>query len=469
MEFRMAVQPTLVSAVGDGSTTLYTFQFDYLDPAYVKVRVDGSDVPFTFTNTKTVTLATAPANGSTIIISRETSRERLVDFTDGSVLIEDDLDLADTQLLHIVQEAFDLSATTLTPAEDGALSTGGRRITDLGEPISSSDAVTVSWAEGELTAQIVTATNAAANAARVGAETARDEAETARDQAVAIAGFNPAEYLKVNGTKWVQDLTAHDGKFRLSSDSYSDHLEFVRSGTPTWQITPSGDGLRVIYGTSVAAIFGPVGATGWDSGSPQLTVMTREKGDARYARADQAFEFTNGVTFNPDQFTIMNLERGAFRHTFNIQLDGTPGFRHNDDLSVGDSIQIHPRGTDAPALATVMTREKGDHRYQQNDQPGGFIASGRVNAAGTWAKRTNLSATITKVATGHYRYTFENGPGSVDYHVSLTAILDPVLFIDKEVTGVLGNRTASGFDVKWHSTASTALIDVEHTIMVTRV
>lgn len=107
----MAVQPTVVSYPGDGSTTVFTFQFDYLDEAYVKVRVDNVEVPFTFNNTKIIEVDTAPSVGQTLIISRETERSNLVDFVDGSVLIEDDLDLSSTQLLHIVQEAIDLSFT----------------------------------------------------------------------------------------------------------------------------------------------------------------------------------------------------------------------------------------------------------------------------------------------------------------------------------------------------------------------
>ncbi len=165
----MAVQPTIVSYVGDGTTTAYTFPFPYLKEDYVKVRVGGTDVAFTFTTTNSISLAAAPAAGTTLVISRETERESLVDFVDGSVLIEDDLDLSATQLLHIVQEAIDITGTTLALNADGSLAAGGRRITGMAAPVDDGDAVTKNWAE---TAGSSFVTQAAASAAAAAASAA---------------------------------------------------------------------------------------------------------------------------------------------------------------------------------------------------------------------------------------------------------------------------------------------------------
>jgi len=171
----MTVQPTIVSYVGDGSTTNYTFQFDYLSSDYVAVRVDGSDVDFTFTGEKAISITEAPASGTTVVISRETERSRLVEFSDGSVLVEDDLNLADTQLLHIMQEAVDLTGYTLSVIGDGSLSASGRRISSVGDPTANQDAVTKLWAETAMSSQL-----AQAIAATDEVEAIRDTLATAR-------------------------------------------------------------------------------------------------------------------------------------------------------------------------------------------------------------------------------------------------------------------------------------------------
>jgi hypothetical protein len=183
----MAIQPTIVSFLGDGATTLFAFPFDYISTDYVKVRVDGSDVSFSFTAAKSVQLSSAPANGTTIVISRETDRETLVDFVDGSVLLEDDLDLVNLQLLHIAQEAFDLASTNLTLTAGGALSASGRRLTAIGTPTSDADAVTKAWADAQMGASEAAAAASAATATTKASEAAASAtaAATAANNAAA--------------------------------------------------------------------------------------------------------------------------------------------------------------------------------------------------------------------------------------------------------------------------------------------
>ena len=177
----MTVQPTIVSYAGDGTTTNFTFQFDYLNSDYVVARVNGADASFTFTGEKAISLAEAPAEGSVLVISRETDRERLVTFTDGSVLVEEDLNLADLQLLHIVQEAVDLAGTSLGLTDDGSLSAAGRRISSVGDPENDQDVVTRIWAETSMSSQLVQA-SALVDEATAQAVIAADEAAEALRQ-----------------------------------------------------------------------------------------------------------------------------------------------------------------------------------------------------------------------------------------------------------------------------------------------
>lgn len=201
----MAVEPTIVSFIGDGATTLYGFSFEYIKQEYVKVRVDGADVPFTFNTSQSVQLDTPPAVDTTVVIARETDREVLVDFVDGSVLIEDDLDLSALQVLHLVQEAVDLAGTSLLLTPDGSLSAGGRRLSLIGDPTGPTDAATKGWAETSMTSQLGAATAAAAAAAvsEANALTSKNTAQTQATNAsnsAATASTKAAEALSSAST-----------------------------------------------------------------------------------------------------------------------------------------------------------------------------------------------------------------------------------------------------------------------------
>ena len=68
---------------------------------------------------------------------------RLVDYTDGSILTEKDLDLADTQFLFLIQEAVDeLADAMIYDHLKDAWDAGGKRLTNLGEAVEDTDAVT---------------------------------------------------------------------------------------------------------------------------------------------------------------------------------------------------------------------------------------------------------------------------------------------------------------------------------------
>lgn len=165
---------TITTYVGNGSQTDFPFSFDYLRQEFVKVLVDGSEVPFTFHTAQTVKITPAPATGEVIIIRRETDRTRLVTFVDGSVLLSGDLNVSALQVIHIAAEALDAASGSLLIDQTGAYSAGFRRLANLGDPTEGRDAVTKEWAEtnqNATLAQTITA-KVAAQAAEADAEAA---------------------------------------------------------------------------------------------------------------------------------------------------------------------------------------------------------------------------------------------------------------------------------------------------------
>ncbi len=91
---------------GNGSTTDYSFTFEYLEQDEVKVLLDGTaTTAFTFANATTLSFDTAPANNARIRIFRDTNIDTLkATFFAGSSIKAEDLNDNFTQNNFAVQE-----------------------------------------------------------------------------------------------------------------------------------------------------------------------------------------------------------------------------------------------------------------------------------------------------------------------------------------------------------------------------
>ena len=91
---------------GDGSTTNYSFTFEYLEQDEVKVTLNGvATSAFTFANATTLSFTSAPASGAEIRIYRDTDVDTLkATFFPGSAIKAEDLNDNFTQNNFAVQE-----------------------------------------------------------------------------------------------------------------------------------------------------------------------------------------------------------------------------------------------------------------------------------------------------------------------------------------------------------------------------
>jgi len=166
----------------DGSTTVYSIPFPYINRDDIKVSIDGTETnDFVFLDGSTINLDAAPSQGLIVDVLRETERnDLLVEFNDGSTLLETDLTLAAQQSFFTAQEAFDQALSTLNVTNDGTYSASTRRISLLGYPLNFEDAANKQYvdnifAQGEdAYEQATIADNAATTAAG-----ARDAAQLA--------------------------------------------------------------------------------------------------------------------------------------------------------------------------------------------------------------------------------------------------------------------------------------------------
>jgi hypothetical protein len=134
---------------GNGSTTQFTIGFPYIRREHVKVYVAYVDTAYTYVNSTTVQLATAPGAGVRVEVRRITPfATSLVDFADGSTLVAADLDTANLQNLYQVQELDDndKQAIYVDPAS-GQLTAGSQRITNVVDPVNAQDVATKNYTD----------------------------------------------------------------------------------------------------------------------------------------------------------------------------------------------------------------------------------------------------------------------------------------------------------------------------------
>jgi hypothetical protein len=114
-----------ITYTGTGSQRVFTFPFPYMSASDIYVFVNGISVPYTYVNGSTISCALAPFAGSSVQIRRITQKEVTpVNFADGSVLLESDLDTLSTYTLYVAQEGSELD-TRITNMENTIFGLGG--------------------------------------------------------------------------------------------------------------------------------------------------------------------------------------------------------------------------------------------------------------------------------------------------------------------------------------------------------
>jgi len=207
---------------GNGVTQTFAVPFPYISRNDVKVRVNLVDTPFTFDDNNTIRINPAPANGAVVEVRRSTYRDNpLVDFVDGSVLTETDLDLATVQTFYIVQEAIDIAGGTLELKANGDYGANGRKIKEVGNPVDPQDVVTKGYHDGtfipEMTA-LKADTTAEKNAAIAAKDTAvASKNAAATSEANALASKNAAAASEANALSYRNTAETHKNSAATSA------------------------------------------------------------------------------------------------------------------------------------------------------------------------------------------------------------------------------------------------------------
>ena len=132
---------SLVMYAGNGSNRNFTIHFPYLAKSHVKVKINSvPTTAFTWLTSSSIQFNTAPAAGENIEICRETPLNYApVDFTDGSILLEQDLDLLTTFNLYVDQEITDRVARAISAGNQAGNSAGNQAETQGTAKVSNTD------------------------------------------------------------------------------------------------------------------------------------------------------------------------------------------------------------------------------------------------------------------------------------------------------------------------------------------
>lgn len=179
---------TVVVYPGDGVTRQFTVPFDYLNRTFVHVYLNDIEetqgTTWSFISPTVIERAAAPLVGETLTIRRVTSTNRIIDFKDASVLRSLDLNTSQLQVLHIAEEAKDMTVDTIGTDIYGNLDARWRRVVHIANPVEDGDALNYGTYKADLN----------------GAAVARDRAETAATK---------AETSAVTSKKWADAASSH--------------------------------------------------------------------------------------------------------------------------------------------------------------------------------------------------------------------------------------------------------------------
>lgn len=341
---------TVFLNTAQGETT-FVIDFQYQSQDDVVVTINGVETTdFTWTSPSTISLNTGTQSGDDISIARRTDlSSRAVDFQNAAELTEADLDASAQQVFDATQESADIVADSFTPQPDGSLSLTGRRLGDVGTPVSPSDAVNKQYVDERITfnetfRDETIAARDVTLAARDETLTFKGEAETSRNGAEFFAGqsetvFNdltllinnldaqtilpalPSNALKLlqvssdaTSTEWV-DISGYTGlsQYYLKTEANTAFLAINAAAADSALLGGRDDYLLPDGDASVSAAYS------FDKGIHGTFESTSNWGSSIWSLSDAYAGSASGEAYSPsNQFGLSWVRTGITPHDSKI-------------------------------------------------------------------------------------------------------------------------------------------------------
>lgn len=213
---------SFIRYAGDGVTTDFNVTFSYLDTSHVGVKVDGVAVTFTWLTASQIRCTVAPAASTVVEVRRTTTTTPIVDFTDGAVLFETDLDTSSLQAIFLATEAKDALEDTIQDDGSNTWDALSKRITNVADPVDAQDAATKAYADAIGAAVVADAAAAAvseANAAASAAAASTSAGNAATSETNAGTSETNAAASEAKAAKWAEE--AEDVPVETGPNQYS--------------------------------------------------------------------------------------------------------------------------------------------------------------------------------------------------------------------------------------------------------
>ena len=199
---------------GDGSTTNYSFTFEYIKQADVKVTLDTvATTAFTFANATTLSFTTAPTSGAAIRIFRNTDITTLnATFFPGSAIKAEDLNNNFTQT-HFATQETDNEVVTSNTTANTAKTTADSALTNSAAAVTTANAstATANTALTNSAAAVVTANAASATATTASTDSASAVTTAGTASTNASAAVTTANAADANATTALTNSRESDG------------------------------------------------------------------------------------------------------------------------------------------------------------------------------------------------------------------------------------------------------------------
>ena len=126
---------TKVQYVGDGATKAFSIPFPYIDRTHVVVKIDDSVMytpsDYWFTSASAIETKIAPVQDSVVEIRRQTPIDsKFVNFQNGAILTEQELDLDSEQAFYLLQENQENYSDLINDALTAIATANGLVVTD---------------------------------------------------------------------------------------------------------------------------------------------------------------------------------------------------------------------------------------------------------------------------------------------------------------------------------------------------
>ena len=131
----------------------FPIAFDYLEDEHVTVEVDGAEntnIELTTSTPVKVRILSGVTEGQNVRVRRKSQPDtNLVDFVNGSVLTESELDRAYLHNRYLAEEISELNDASLQKEQGGTnWDANNKRITNVGTPTALADATTKAYVDG---------------------------------------------------------------------------------------------------------------------------------------------------------------------------------------------------------------------------------------------------------------------------------------------------------------------------------